>query len=63
MMLNFGLYLTAIPSTYPVGMWHYHRFDLQGRGRESEPELVDKFETPEKAIDEGLLWTFKNIIK
>jgi len=58
-----NLHVVAIPSTLGTGKWYYHRFDLLDLNRDSEPELVDKYDTYEEALEAGLAYALKLIKK
>lgn len=61
--LQQGLHIVAIlsQSKHRQGKWHYHRFDLKNRDRDSEPELVPEFDTHDEAIEAGIRYTIEKI--
>jgi hypothetical protein len=60
--VNHGLFIIAVPNETRKGKWHYHRFDLLETGRDSEPELVDKFNTPQEATSAAIDYVLKELI-
>lgn len=55
------LHIVALPSKLDDGKWYYHRFDLSNLERDSEPELVDTYDTYEEALELGLQIALKLI--
>jgi hypothetical protein len=55
------IWVIAVPSK-STNSWYYHRFYLLDPNKDSEPELVDRFNSPQEAYSAAFEYIVKNMI-